>query len=120
MNRFYLDTEYSNGNFYLGDIFDLALIAETSGHVFQTLIRIPSPLDNYVQFMCNITDKILQQEGMTHSEFLCDFPLLLTNCIKNKCDIATMLHYRFIDTVKIIQKEIFFCVLQKLPECVTK
>ena len=82
--------------------------------------------------MCGITDKIVQQEGMSfkqafeamiafvnaekeeggepvtimaHSGFTCDFPLLVTNCIKNKCDISSMLPYRFVDTVKILQKE---------------
>ena len=133
MNLFYLDTEYSHGNFYLGDIFDLTLIAVKSGNVFHTLITIPTPLDNYIKFMCNITDSKLQREGLTfeeafksmiafvnfeveeedvvevtimaHSGYLADFPLLITNCIKNKCDTAAMINYRFVDTLQILQKE---------------
>lgn len=68
MNLFYLDTEYSNGNFYLGDIFDLSLIASKSGNVFHTLINIPLPLPHYLQFMCNITDCKLQCEGVLFKE----------------------------------------------------
>ena len=132
MNRFFLNTEYTNGNFYIGDIFDLALMAEKSGHVFHTLISVPAPLDNYIKFMCSITDEILKKEGVTfkyafeamiafisaekvedgepvtimaHGGFTCDFPLLVTNCLKNKCDISSMLSYRLVDTVKILQHE---------------
>ena len=131
MSLFYLDLEYSNGNFYLRDIFDLTLISERSGHVFHSLINIPLPLDDYVKFLCNITDNTLQREGTTfgqafdamtafvnddveekgepvtivaHSGYLNDFPLLVMNCIKNKCDTAAMSSYRFIDTLKILQK----------------
>ena len=137
MNLFYLDTEHSNGNFYLGDIFDLTLISGKSGNVFHTLINIPTPLDSYVKFMCNITDNKLHREGTTfeqafeamitfvndeikeemeeelypevtiiaHSGYLHDFPLLVTNCIKNKCNTAAMYNYCFIDTLQILQKE---------------
>ena len=140
MNLFYLDTEYSNGNFYLGDIFDLSLIAAKSGNVFHTLINIPLPLDNYIKFMCNITDSKLWREGvsfeeayksmiafinfeveetenekeeediaevtiMAHNGYLADFPLLLVNCYKNKCDTTAMSNYRFVDTLQMLQKE---------------
>ena len=135
MALFYLDTEYSHGNFYLGDIFDLTLIAAKSGNVFHTLITIPTPLDNYVKFMCNMTDSKLQREGIpfaeafkamlafvnlevegevenatevmiiAHSGYLADFPLLIINCYKNKCDIDAMCNYRFIDTLQLLQKE---------------
>ena len=135
MNLFYLDTEYSHGNFYLGDIFDVTLIAAKSGHVFHTLITIPTSLDNYVKFMCNMTDATLQTEGIdfrdaftamirfvnceveeedkeevvtiiAHSGFLTDFPLLVANCIKNKCDTTAMDKYRFVDTLQLLQKEV--------------
>ena len=136
MNLFYLDTEYSHGNYYLGDIFDLTLIAATSGHVFHTLITIPTPLDNYVKFMCDMSDAKLQTEGvpfrdaftamirfincevedeiaeevvvtiMSHSGYLSDFPLLVTNCIKNACDTTAMDKYRFVDTLQLLQKDV--------------
>ena len=44
MNRFYLDTEYSNDNYYLGDIFEIAVLSEKSGYIFHSYIKIPQPL----------------------------------------------------------------------------
>ena len=132
MNLFYFDTEYSNGNYYLGDIFEMALISERSGNMFHVLITIATPLDSYVKFLCHITDKDLQSKGisfkqafdamvsfinnetkegegpatiMAHSGYHSDFPLLLTNCIKNKCDSTSMINYCFIDTLTILRKE---------------
>ena len=130
MSLFYLDTEHSNGNFYLGDIFELALISEKSGNAFHTLIKIPTQLDNYLKFMCCITDQKIRKEGIkfeqafddmidfvdieadgkkvilaAHSGFLADFPLLLINCIKNRCDIHKMNEYDFVDTLQILQKD---------------
>ena len=32
MGRFYLDTEFTNGNYYLVVIIEIALVAEESGH----------------------------------------------------------------------------------------
>ena len=99
MNLFYLDTEYSNGNFYLGDIFDLSLIASKSGNVFHTLINIPLPLPHYIQFMCNITDCKLQCEGVLFKEAY-KAMLAFINCEveENKdneeesCEVAIMAH----------------------------
>ena len=135
MNVFFLDTEFSNGNFYLGDIFEIALISERSGNVFHSFIKIPYPLDNYIKFMCNVTDDLLQRDGSSfkktfddminfinadvegtggspttiiiaaHGGFSFDFPLLVTNCFKNKCNIGAMSDYQFIDTLQILQKE---------------
>ena len=130
MGLFYLDTEHSNGNFYLGDIFELALISKKSGNAFHTLIKIPTQLDNYLQFMCGITNQKIQKEGVqfkqafsdmidfidteangtkviiaAHSGYLADFPLLLVNCIKNQCETNRMINYEFIDTLQIIQKD---------------
>ena len=130
MSLFYLDTEFSNGNFYLGDIFEIAVISERSGNAFHTLIKIPTRLDSYVKFICSITDNVLQREGITfkqafdgminfinteakgepviilaHSGFLFDFPLIVINCLKNKCNTDAMTNYQFIDTLQILQQE---------------
>ena len=129
ITKFYLDTEYTNGNFYLGDIFEIALISEESGNAFHTLIKVPTKVSSYTKFMCRITDEILQSEGLlfnqsfdamidfiteeakgdvviiAHSGFLFDFPLLTINCLKNKCNTDVMKNYLFIDSLKILQKE---------------
>ena len=40
MGKFYLDLEFTNGNFYLSDIFDLVLLSEESGYAFHSYVKI--------------------------------------------------------------------------------
>ena len=111
MGRFYLDTEYTNGNYYLGDIFEIAVLSEQSGYIFHTYIKIHNKLPSYVRKLCNITDTILEMRSehfndvmddliefinqesprddviiIAHGGFLTDFPLLIVNCMKAKYD----------------------------------
>ena len=60
MGRFYLDMEWTNGNFYLGDIFDIAVISEDSGHEFHSYVKIHYKLSENVKFLCGITHKMLE------------------------------------------------------------
>ena len=36
LGRFYLDLEFTNGNYYLSDILEIALVAEESGNTFHS------------------------------------------------------------------------------------
>ena len=38
MGRFYLDMEFTNGNYYLTDILVIALVAEESGKIYHNYI----------------------------------------------------------------------------------
>lgn len=135
MDVFFLDTEFTNGNFYLGDIFEIGLVSERSGNGFHAFIKPPYRLDHYIKFLCQITDRFLQKEGSSfkktyddminfinsevagrrspsttiiiaaHGGFSSDFALLVTNCLKYQCNIGAMADYKFIDTVQILQKE---------------
>ena len=40
MERFYLDMEFTNGNYYLVDILEIALLAEESGNVHHRHVKI--------------------------------------------------------------------------------
>ena len=40
MGKFYLDLEFTNGNFYLADILELALLSEESGYAFHSYVKI--------------------------------------------------------------------------------
>ena len=40
MGRFYLYTEFTNGNYYLADIIEIVLIAEESGNTFHIPRRV--------------------------------------------------------------------------------
>ena len=39
MGRFYLDMEFTNGNYYLVDILEIALLAEESGNVYHSYVK---------------------------------------------------------------------------------
>ena len=40
MGRFYLDMEFINGDYHLVDILELALLAEESGNVYHSYVKI--------------------------------------------------------------------------------
>ena len=63
MGRFYFDTEYTNGNYYLGDIIELALLAEESGNTFQCYIQIHYLIPTRVKELTNISDDLLASAG---------------------------------------------------------
>ena len=129
MNRFYFDTEYSNGNYYLGDIFEIAVLSEKSGYIFHSYIKIPQPLSPFIMQFCHVTRKkldmlslpfnqvmrelidFIDQESTTtsdeaaaiiiigHGALLTDFPLLIANCIKNSFDYTPFTKYVFVDSM---------------------
>ena len=132
VSRFYLDTEYTHGNYYLGDIFEIAILSERSGYIFHTYIKIHHKLPSYVQRLCNITDNILEMKCqpfcevmddvvefinhesrddnnsvvpiiIAHGGFLTDFPLLLVNCMKACYDYTRLAKYIFVDSMKMLQ-----------------
>ena len=59
MGRFYLGMEFTNGNYYLADIIEIALVAEDSGNTFHSYIRIHYSIPKRVKELMNITDKTL-------------------------------------------------------------
>ena len=130
MNRFYLDLEYTNGNYYLGDIFEIAILCELSGYIFHSYIKIEQTLPWFVRKLCNITKKevemlslpfnrvmddfikFIDQEStiskdhpiiISHGGLLMDFPLLIVNCMKNKYDYMKLSKYVFVDSMEIMR-----------------
>lgn len=124
MGRYYFDSEYTSGNYYIGDIFEIAIVAEKSGDVYHSFVQIGYRLPHHIKFMGNITDTILKDEGRTFNnafKSLIDFikfeeiggddapisvahgeqhfPLLLANCLKNNCDTSFLMRCNFIDSV---------------------
>ena len=55
MGKFYLDMEFTNGNYYLADILEIALIAEDGGYVFH----------RYVQILYSVPRRVRQLTGIT-------------------------------------------------------
>ena len=124
MTIFYIDTEYNDGNLYIGDIFEIACLSST-GKLFHSYINISTNVSRYVQKLCNlklsklkqspqfsdVMDKlssfITKEESydketiiMGHGAFLTDFPLLITNCIKHRFDHSVFKVYKFVDSME--------------------
>ncbi len=124
MGRYYFDSEYTSGNYYIGDIFEIAIIAESKWRCIPFIcsdwVQAATPYKVYVQY----TDTILKDEGRTFNNAFksrIDFlkfeekggdgvpifvahgeqhlPLLLGNCLKNNCDTSFLMRCNFIDSV---------------------
>ena len=70
MGRFYLDMEWTNGNFYLGDIIEIAVISGDSGHIFHSYVKIHYKLSENIKFLCGITDDILENNDSFANVFI--------------------------------------------------
>ena len=128
MGIFYIDTEYTNGNFYLGDIFEIACLSEDSGYIFHSYINIGCTIPNYVKGLCNVPDEKIKSSPsfyevmngviefinahesqppikiISHGGYLSHFPLLFTNCMRNRFDYTWFEKCEFIDSVKELQQ----------------
>ena len=122
--------EWTNGNFYLGDIFEIAVISGDSGHIFHSYVKIHYKLSENIKFLCGITDDILENNDsfsnvfitllnflekeqatsntlpliIAHGGYDHDFPLMLTNCMKHKCDFSALHNYSFLDSMLLLKK----------------
>ena len=124
MTIFYIDTEFNDGNLYTGDIFELACLS-SSGKLFHSYINIPTNISCYVRRLCglhpsklrrspsfidvmnNLIEFITKEEAhdrqtilVGHGSFLVDFPLIITNCIKNRYDHGALREYKFVDSME--------------------
>ena len=70
MGRFHLDMEWTNGNFYLGNIFEMAVISEDSEHEFHSYVKIHYKLSENIKFLCGIMDDTLENNDSFASVFI--------------------------------------------------
>ena len=131
MVRFYFDTEFTNGNYYLGDIIEVALLAEESGNTFHSYVQIHYLIPTRVKELTNISDALLVTAGckfkdtmvafldfirreqlesdtppiiIAHGGFLFDFPLLLSNCMKyGVVDHGLLPDCLFLDSIEMFK-----------------
>ena len=54
MGKFYLDLEFTNGNYYLVDIFEIALVAGESGNAFHSNVKLHYPVPQRVPQLTSI------------------------------------------------------------------
>ena len=107
MGRFYFDMEFTNGNYYLVDIPEIALLAEESGNVYQSYVKINYSVPRHVQLLTGITNRTIEAHGVpfrdvmdglvefirreatelpviiAHGCYVHDFPILLASCMKH-------------------------------------
>ena len=128
MGRFYLDLEFTNGNFYLADIIEISLVAEKTTHEFHSYVSIPYRLPANVKALTSITDEKLIADGCSFYETMCalvdfisiestdpptiiahggyhhDFPILFANCHKYCFQDFNVFHQcTFVDSVQLLQ-----------------
>ena len=125
MTIFYIDTEFNEGNLYLGDIFEIACLSSRSNRIFHSYINIPTNVTRYVQKLCALELSLLRQSPsfnevmdnliafitkeevygsqtilMGHGARLTDYPLIIVNCMKNCYDHSQLKEYKFIDSME--------------------
>ena len=116
MGRFYLDMEFTDGNYYLVDILEIALLAEESGNVYHSYVKINYSVPKQVQLLTGITNRTIETHGVpfrsvmdglvefirceqtytpsliiAHGSYVYDFPILLASCMKHNYNIYTVL-----------------------------
>ena len=63
IGRFYLDMEFTNGNYYLVDIQEIALLAEESGNVYHSYVKINYSVPKQVQLLMGLQIELLKLTG---------------------------------------------------------
>ena len=59
MGKFYLDMEFTNGNYYLADILEIALVAGESANVFHSYVKIHYSTPKRVRQLTGITNRTI-------------------------------------------------------------
>ena len=105
--------EFTNGNHYLANILEIALVVGESGNVFHSYVQIHYSTPKRVQQLTGITNRTIKSLGVplrtvmdrlveflqheqvqcetipiiiAHGGYLHDFPILLASCMKHNCD----------------------------------
>ena len=60
MGRFYLDMEFTNGNYYLVDILEIALLAEESENIYHSYVKMNYSVPKQVQLLTGITNGTIE------------------------------------------------------------
>ena len=79
--KFYFDTEYVNGNYYMCDIFDMSLLSDQTGNTFHVYIKQDIPLPDAVIKITKITNETINENGL---DDFADAVAAMTEFIKNE------------------------------------
>ena len=70
MRRFYLDMDFTNGNYYLVDILEITVLAEESGNVYHSYVKISYSVPKQVQLLTGITNRTIETHGVPFREVM--------------------------------------------------
>ena len=131
MPTVYIDTEFTDGNLYAGDLIEIAAVSDPSGNTFHTLVKPTGEVPREVEQLTGLTTAIVNKEGMTAANALealdnffyteqesdnhlttivahgganSDFPILFASCIKNQTSLNSLKNASFLDSVKLLKK----------------
>ena len=125
MGRFYLDREFTNGNYYLVKILEIVLLAEERGNVYHSYVKINYSVPKQVQLLTGITNRTTKSHGVpfrdamdglvefirreatessiiiAHGGNVHDFPILLASYMKhNYKDFAVLVELVYVDSME--------------------
>ena len=131
MGKFFMDLEFTDGNFYMADIIEIAVVSEESGNFFHMYVRIHYSIPQRVQELTRIHDRTLNNLGcmftdvmismidfvqseqsvsdtdpiiVAHGGYYNDFPILLANCTKHGFgDYGILKDCLFVDSVDLFK-----------------
>ena len=121
------------GNYYLGEILEIGLVAEESGNIFHSFVKIRYSVPQRVQQLTGVTNITIKSLGVPFRtvmdelfEFLCreqaqsetvsviianggylhDFPIMLASCMKHNWDrFGILTECMFVDSMQILQND---------------
>ena len=99
--------EFTNVNYYLTDILEIAVVTEESGNIYHRYAKIHYSVPKLVQLLSGITNRTIETHGVpfrdvldrlvgfirreatepaiiiAHGGYVHDFPILLASCMKH-------------------------------------
>ena len=121
IGKFYLDLEFTNGDYYLADVLEIALVAGESGSILHSYVKIHYSVPQRVQQLKGITNGTINTLGLpftevmdglveflhreqargemhpiiiAHGGYLQDFPILIASCMKHNSEKYGILYVR--------------------------
>ena len=134
IGRFYWDMEFTNGNYYLTDILEIAVVVEESGNIYDIYLKIRYSVPRQVQWLTGITNRTINTHGVplrdvmgglrafiqreatepviiiAHGGYVYDFPILLASCMKhNYIEFAVLAELVYVDSMQNLE-DVGVCV----------
>ena len=121
----YIYLEYTNGNYYMCDIIEIAAVSERTDATYHTLVKIEDRMPPNVTKLTGITDAVgipfpdafngliefIRREStwdptiISPGGIATDFPLIATNCMKHGIGYQYLKRCTFIDSVQAFQNQ---------------